>query len=68
MSEDASKAETPEMDTSKADPPKGVHSVHEQTCEKGEKAREEREKIEQETTREQVERNQKGVLEAPPGD
>lgn len=42
--------------------------MHEQTCEKGEKAREEREKIEQETTREQVERNQKGVLEAPPGD
>jgi hypothetical protein len=68
MSEDVSKAETQEVDTSKAGPPKGVDSVHEQTREKGEKAREEREKIEQETTREQVERNQKGGLEAPPGD
>jgi hypothetical protein len=68
MSEDVSKAETPEVETSKANPPKGVDSVHEQTREKGEKAREEREKIEQETTREQVERNQKSGLEAPPGD
>jgi len=68
MSEDVSKAETQEVDTSKADPPKGIDSVHEQTREKGEKAREERAKIEQETTREQVERNQKGGLEAPPGD
>ncbi len=68
MSEDVSKAETQEVDTSKADPPKGVDSVHEQTREKGEKAREEREKIEQETTRERVERNRKYGLEAPPGD
>jgi hypothetical protein len=55
-------------DVSKADPPKGVDSVHEQTREKGEKVREEREEIEQETTREQVERNRKDGLEAPPGD
>jgi porphobilinogen deaminase len=68
MSEDVSKAETQEVDTSQADPPKGAGSVHEQTREKGEKAREEREKIEQETTREQVERNRKDGLEAPPGD
>jgi hypothetical protein len=68
MSEDVSKAETQEIDTSKADPAKGADSVHEQTREQGEKAREEREKIEQETTREQVERNQKSGLEAPPGD
>ena len=68
MSEDVSKAETQEIDKSKADPPKGADSVHEQTREKGEKAREEREKIERETTREQVARNRKDGLEAPPGD
>ncbi len=68
MSEDVSKAETQEVDTSKADPPKGADSVHEQTREKSEKAREEREKIEEETTREQVKRHQKNGLEAPPGD
>jgi hypothetical protein len=56
------------VDGSKADPPKGADSVHEQTCEKGERAREEREKIEQQTTREQHERNHNGGLEAPPGD
>ena len=68
MSEDVSKAETQEVDTSKADPSKGADSVHEQTREKGEKAREEREKIEQATTREQVKRNREDGLEAPPGD
>ena len=60
MSEDASKAETQEVDTSKADPSKGADSVHEQTREKGEK-------IEQATTREQVKRNREDGLEAPPG-
>lgn len=68
MNEDVSKAETQEVDTSKADPPRGADSVHEQTREKGGKAREERAKIEQETTREQNERHQKDGLEAPPGD
>ncbi len=68
MSEDVSKAETQEIDTSKVDPAKGADSVHEQTGKQGEKAREEREKIEQETTREQNERHQKDGLEAPPGD
>ena len=68
MSEDVSKAEMQEIDKSKADPPKGADSVHEQTREKGERAREEREKIEQQTTREQHERNHNGGLEAPPGD
>ena len=34
MSEDVSKAETQEVDTSKADPSKGADSVHEQTREK----------------------------------
>ena len=68
MSEDVSKAETQEVDTSNADPPKGPESVHEQTREQGERAREEREKIEQETTREQVKRNREDGLEAPPGD
>ena len=68
MSEDVSEAETQEVETSKADPPEGVDSVREQIREKGERAREEREKIEQETTREQVERNRKDGLEAPPGD
>ena len=68
VSEDVSGAEGRGVDETKADPPKGADSVHEETREKGERAREEREKIEQETTREQVERNQKGGLEAPPGD
>ncbi len=68
MSEDVSKAEGGGMDESKADPPRGAGSVHDQTREKGEKAREEREKIEQQTTREQHERNHNDGLEAPPGD
>jgi hypothetical protein len=42
MGEDVSKARTQEVDTSKADPPKGADSVHEQTREKGERAREDR--------------------------
>ncbi|CAA9422509.1 MAG: hypothetical protein AVDCRST_MAG03-2645 [uncultured Rubrobacteraceae bacterium] len=68
MSEDVSRAEGRDLNESKADPPKGPASVHEQTREKGERAREEREKIERETTREQQERNHKDGLEAPPGD
>ncbi len=68
MSEDVSKAEGRGADEPKADPLKGADSVHEQTREKGERAREERKKIEQETTREQHERNHKDGLEAPPGD
>ena len=68
MSEDVPKAEGRDLDEHRADPPKGPASVHEQTREKGERAREEREKIEQETTREQNERNHKDRLEAPPGD
>ncbi len=68
VSEDVSKAEGRGVDEAKADPPKGADSVHGQTREKGERAREEREKIEQQTTREQHERNHKDGLEAPPGD
>ena len=68
VSEDVSKAEGRGVDEPKADPPRGADSVHEQTREKGERAREEREKIEQQATREQQERNHKGGLEAPPGD
>lgn len=68
MSEDVSRAEERGVDTPKADPPEGAGSVHEQTRERGERAREEREKIEQETTKEQHERHRKGGLEAPPGD
>lgn len=44
VSEDVSKAEGRGVDEPKADPPKGADSVHEQTREKGERAREEREK------------------------
>ena len=68
VSKEVSGAEGRGVDESKADPLKGADSVHEQTREKGERAREEREKLEQETTREQVERNRKDGLEAPPGD
>lgn len=68
MSEDVSKAEGRGADEPKADPLKGADSVHEQTREKGERAREEREKIEQETTREQLKENRKDSLETPPGD
>ncbi len=68
VNEDISKAEGRGVDRPKADPPKGAGSVHEQTREKGERAREEREKIEQETTREQLEQNRKDSLETPPGD
>jgi len=68
VSEDVSGAEGRGVDETKADPPKGADSVHEETREKGERAREEREKIEQQTTREQHERNHNGGLEAPPGD
>ena len=68
MSEDVSKAEGRDLDEPKADPSKGPGSVHEQSREKGERAREERKKIEQETTREQNEQNHNGGLEAPPGD
>jgi hypothetical protein len=68
VSKEVSGAEGRGVDESKADPLKGADSVHEQTCEKGERAREEREKIEQQTTREQHERNHNGGLEAPPGD
>ena len=68
VSEDVSKAEGRGVDEPKADPPKGADSVHEQTREKGERACEEREKIEQQATREQQERNHKDGLEAPPGD
>jgi hypothetical protein len=68
MSEDVSKAEREGVDVPKADPPKGADSVHEQTREKGEKAREEREKIELETTKQQQEQNHNDGLEAPPGD
>ncbi len=68
MSEDVSKAETQRVDEAKADPPQqGRESVHEQTRRKGERAREEREKME-EMPRVQDERNQKDSLEAPPGD
>ena len=68
MSEDASKAKSQGVDMPKVDPPKGAASVHEQTLKKGEKAREEREKVEQETTREQNKSNHEDALEAPPGD
>jgi hypothetical protein len=68
VSEDVSKAGGRGVDEPMADPPKGADSVHEQTREKGERAREERERIEQQTTREQHERNHKDGLEAPPGD
>ena len=68
VSEDVSKAEGRGVDEPKVDPPRGADSVHEQTREKGERAREEREKIEQQAAREQQERNHKGGLEAPPGD
>lgn len=68
VSEDVSKAEGRGVDEPKADPPRGADSAHEQTREKGERAREEREKIEQQATREQQERNHKDGLEAPPGD
>ena len=68
VSEDVSGAEGRGAYEAKADPPKGADSVHEETREKGERAREEREKIEQQTTREQHERNHNGGLEAPPGD
>jgi hypothetical protein len=52
VSEDVSGAEGRGVDTSKADPPQGADSVHEQTREKGERTREAPEKIEQQTTRE----------------
>jgi hypothetical protein len=68
VSEDVSKAEGRGVDVPKADPPRGADSVHEQTREKGERARGEREKLEQETTRAQHERNRKDGSEAPPGD
>lgn len=68
MGEDVSKAKSQGVDMPKADPPKGADSVHEQTRKKGEKARQEREKVEQEATREQNKRNHKDGLEAPPGD
>jgi hypothetical protein len=68
VSEDVSKAEGWGVNEPKADPPRGADSVHEQTREKGERAREEREKIEQQATREQHERNHNDGLEAPPGD
>ena len=68
VSENVSGAEGRGVGESKADPPKGADSVHEETREKAARAREEREKIEQQTTREQHERNHNGGLEAPPGD
>jgi hypothetical protein len=68
MSEDVSKAETQSVDMPKADPPKGADSVHEQTREKGERAREEREKMKQGMTGEQDGSDQRDSLEAPPGD
>ena len=68
VSENVSGAEGRGVGEAKADPPKGADSVHEETREKGERAREEREKIEQQTTREQHERNHNGGVEAPPGD
>lgn len=68
MGKDVSKAKSQGVDMPKADPPKGADSVHEQTRKKGEKARQEREKVEQEATREQNKRNHKDGLEAPPGD
>ena len=68
VSEDVSKAEGRGVDEPKTNSPRGADSVHEQTREKGERAREECEKIEQQTTREQHERNHKDGLEAPPGD
>ena len=68
MGEDVSKAQGRSVDTPKVDPTRGADNVHERTREKGEQAREEREKIEQETTREQTERHQEGSPEAPPGD
>ncbi len=68
MGKDVSKAKSQGVDMPKADPPKGADSVHEQTRKKGEKARQEREKVEQEATREQNNRNHEDGLEAPPGD